>query len=55
MEMAQTVENCRLDDGLSVKRLRHFKCRTCGARLFDDDAMHRIQSERAEGILAHAV
>ena len=40
---------------LSAKRLRHFKCRACGARLYDDDAMHRIQSERAKHTLAHAV
>jgi hypothetical protein len=55
MELAQTVENCRIGDCLSVKRLRHFKCRACGARLYDDDAMHRIQSERAKHALAHAV
>jgi len=45
--MVRTVEDCRLDDGLCVRRLRHFKCQACGARFFDDDAMHRIQSERA--------
>jgi len=45
--MVRTVEDCRLDDVPSVRRLRHFKCQACGARFFDDDAMHRIQSERA--------
>lgn len=55
LEMAQTVANCRIDVGLSVKRLRHFRCRACGARLYDDDAMHRIQRERAKHTLAHAV
>jgi hypothetical protein len=55
MELARTVENCRLDDGFSVKRLRHLKCRACGARLFDDEAMHRIQAERAKRGLAHVV
>jgi DNA-directed RNA polymerase subunit RPC12/RpoP len=46
--MASVVENCGLADGFSIKRLRHFRCRSCGARLFDDAAMHRIQQERAE-------
>ena len=53
--MVRTVENCRLDDGLRVIRLRHFKCQACGARFFDDDAMHRIQSERAAQGVARAV
>ncbi|MBI2438134.1 MAG: hypothetical protein HYV36_04895 [Lentisphaerae bacterium] len=53
--MSRTVENCRLDDGLFIKRLRHFKCRACGARFFDDDAMHCIQSHRAKQFLAHVV
>ena len=48
MEMVTVVETCRLADGLTVKRLRHYRCRSCGARLFDDDAMHRIQQRRAE-------
>ena len=55
MQMAVVVGNCRLDDGLSVKHLRHFRCRACGARFFDDEAMHRIQTERAKQSLAHAV
>lgn len=46
--MVSVVENCRLADGLTVKRLRHYKCRSCSSRLFDDTAMHRIQQERAE-------
>jgi len=45
--MTHTVETCRLGDGLTVKKLRHYKCRSCGARFFDDDAMHVIQSVRA--------
>lgn len=55
MQMACTVENCRMEDGLTVRRLRHFKCRACGARFFDDAAMHRIQTERAKFSLAHVV
>ncbi len=55
MELGRVVENCRLDDGVSVKRLPHFKCRACGARFFDDGAMHRIQAERAKQQVAHAV
>ena len=47
IQMTHTVETCRLADGLTVKRLRHYKCQSCGSRLFDDDAMHRIQAVRA--------
>jgi hypothetical protein len=43
----RTVENCRLDDVPSVRRLRHLKRQARGARFFDDDAMRRIQPERA--------
>lgn len=46
------TETCRLTDGMTVKRLRHYKCESCGFRLFDDDAMHRIQQERAEHSVA---
>lgn len=53
--MVRVVENCRLDDSFLVKRLAHFKCRSCGARFFDDAAMHRIQAERAAGGLAHSL
>ena len=44
--MVTVVETCRLADGLTVKRLRHYRCRSCGARFFDDAAMHRIQQQR---------
>jgi hypothetical protein len=53
--MIQTVENCRLDDGFVVKRLRHFKCQACGTRFFDDDAMGRIQEARDKHHLPRAV
>lgn len=55
VEMTLTVETCRLENGLTVKRLRHFKCRSCGARFFDDDAMRRIQAEREKQGAANAV
>jgi DNA-directed RNA polymerase subunit RPC12/RpoP len=55
IRMQRTTENCRLDDGLAVKRLRHFKCMSCGARFFDDDAMHLIQQARLSHAPAHAV
>jgi len=55
MQMAYTVETCQTEDGLTVRRLRHLKCSGCAARFFDDEAMHRIQSERAKLALAHAV
>ena len=51
-EMVSVTETCTLADGLTVKRLRHYKCRSCGARLFDDAAIHRIQQERAERPMA---
>jgi predicted RNA-binding Zn-ribbon protein involved in translation (DUF1610 family) len=47
VQMARTIETCRLADGLTVKGLRHYKCRSCGSRFFDDDAIHRIQSVRS--------
>ncbi len=46
-EVVSVVATCRLGDGLVVKRLRHYRCRSCGARLFDDAAMGRIQQQRA--------
>ena len=55
MRMGYTVGNCRTEDGLTVRRLRHLKCSACGARYFDDAAMHRIQAERARFSLAPAV
>lgn len=53
--MSQTIENCRFDDGLVIKRLRHFKCSACGARFFDDDAMHCIHSHREKQSLSGVV
>lgn len=50
VQMTRTVETFRLGDGLIVKRLRHYKCRSCGERFFDDDAMHSIQSARKAGV-----
>jgi transposase-like protein len=44
--MVRVVETCRLADGLTVKRLAHYKCESCGSRFFDDDAMHHIQAAR---------
>jgi len=52
MEMVSVVETCRLADGLTVKRLRHYRCRSCGARCFDDAAMQRIEQKRAESPLS---
>lgn len=46
--MVKVVENCQLDGGLSIKRLAHYKCSDCGERFFDDEAMRRIQAERAK-------
>ena len=46
-QMIRVVETCKLGDGLTVKRLTHYKCRSCGSRFFDDDAMHGIAAARA--------
>lgn len=54
VRMVHTVEDCRLDDGFLIKQLRHLKCQACGSRFFDDDAIHRIQSERRGHGLADA-
>jgi hypothetical protein len=48
IELVSVVETCQLGDGLIIKRLRHYKCRSCGTRLFDDAAMHQIQLYRTE-------
>ena len=53
VKMTLVVENCRLEDGLVVNRLKHYKCKTCSTRFFDDSAMHRIQAERAKKSIAH--
>ena len=55
MQMTQTVGNCRLSDGIVVRRLRHFRCGECGSTFFEDAAMHRIQAERAKHAVAQAV
>ncbi len=47
MQMTHVVETCKLEDGLTVRKLAHYKCGSCKSRFFDDDAMHRIQSARA--------
>jgi DNA-directed RNA polymerase subunit RPC12/RpoP len=53
--MSRVVETCKLEDGLVVKKLAHYKCSYCGSRFFDDEAMHRIQIERApQGSLAES-
>lgn len=53
--LVSTVENCRLEDGLTIRRLRHFKCLSCDARFFDTAAMHRIQEERKKQSATSAV
>ena len=47
IQMIRVVETCRLEDGFTIKKLRHYKCQSCGARFFDDEAMNRIQNERS--------
>ena len=46
IRLSRTMENCLLGDGVTIKKLRHYKCHSCGARFFDDDAMHHIQKVR---------
>jgi transcriptional regulator NrdR family protein len=47
IQMIRVVETARLADGLMVKRLARYKCRSCGSRFFDDAAMQRIAEARA--------
>lgn len=47
VEMIGVIETCRLEDGFTLSKLPHYKCQSCGARFFDDAAMHQIQKERA--------
>jgi transposase-like protein len=44
--MVRVVETVRLADGLTIRKLAHYKCRSCGSRFFDDEAMHTIQAAR---------
>ena len=46
VQMVGVVETCRLEGDLTVKKLAHYKCCSCGSRFFDDDAMHHIQAAR---------
>jgi hypothetical protein len=55
LQMTKMIADCRLNDGVVVKRLQHFKCRACGATLFDDEAMHKIQAQRARHPVVLAV
>ena len=50
--MVSVEEKCQLADGLIVEQLCHYRCGSCGARFFDDAAMHCIQQRRAESRLA---
>ena len=47
IKMIRVVETCRLEDGFTIKKLPHYKCQSCGARFFDDEAMNRIQAKRS--------
>ena len=55
VQSTRVVETCPLDNGLTVKKPRHLKCRACDGRFFDDNAMRRIQMERATRSLMAAV
>jgi transposase-like protein len=44
--MACVVETLHLENGLTVESLRHYRCRHCGSRFYDDEAIHRIQAAR---------
>ncbi len=45
-QMACVVETLPLEDGLTVENLRHYRCRNCGSRFYDDEAIHQIQAAR---------
>jgi len=44
--MIRVVEDVQLADGFTVKKLAHYRCGSCGARFFDDEAMRTIQAAR---------
>ncbi len=44
--MVRVIEDYRSPDGLKVGRLLHYRCAACGTRLFDEEAIHTIQSAR---------
>jgi predicted RNA-binding Zn-ribbon protein involved in translation (DUF1610 family) len=44
--VVRVVETCRLVNGLRIRKLAHYKCQSCGAPLFDDVAVHRIEAAR---------
>jgi transposase-like protein len=44
--MACIVETLRIENGLRVENLRYYRCRSCGSRFYDDEAIHRIQAAR---------
>ncbi len=46
MKLVRTVETYQLTDGLTIKKLRHYKCRSCNSHFFDDHAMKQIQKTR---------
>ncbi len=46
MKLVRVSETCQVAEGPTVPRLRHHKCGACGARFFDDAAMHAIQRAR---------
>ncbi len=48
IRMHKVTANCRIENDLIVQNLRHFKCESCGALFFDDEAMRRIQAERSK-------
>ena len=47
--MVRVVEDVRLADGFTVKQLSHYRCGSCGARFFDDQAMKTTQVRREVG------
>lgn len=44
--MACVEETVRLENGLTVENLCYYRCRSCGSRFYDDEAIHRIQAAR---------
>ena len=46
VQMIRVVEDVQLADGFTVKKLAHYRCGSCGARFFDDEAMRTIQAAR---------
>jgi len=53
VEMVLVTETIKVEGGIVVKNLPHYKCKSCNARLFDTQGVHAIQKIRDKGRRPH--